>query len=331
MDGLELARRIRALPACHALALVLLASSTHHGQAQAAREAGVQGYLVKPMLREPLHDCIRAVLGQKQPGGKPRLVTEESLAASRRTCRGRILVAEDNVVNQKVVARVLEKLGYRADIVANGLEAVAALRRIHYDAVLMDCQMPEMDGFAATAEIRRHEGAGPRHVIIALTAQAMDEDRGRCLQAGMDDYLAKPIRPEQVEQILSRWLAGRPHEPASAAPARPHAILDPHRLSELRGLEVLREVAASFIEEVPRFSADLRAALARADAETLCGIAHKLKGSAGIFGADGLVTLCRRIESSCEAGSARDCTDGVKALEEGLVSVRAALERECAS
>ncbi len=127
-----------------------------------------------------------------------------------------ILVAEDNAVNQKVAVRLLDKLNCRTDVVSNGLEAVAAVSRINYDLVLMDCQMPEMDGFEATMELRRREPAGQRIPIVAMTANAMRGDRERCLEVGMDDYIAKPVRRDALEQIIQRYARVSACSPESA-------------------------------------------------------------------------------------------------------------------
>jgi CheY-like chemotaxis protein len=236
MNGLELAGAIKADPLLAPTRLVLLTSQGQRGDAKAAQAAGFAAYLSKPVHEPQLYDCLTTVLklsaqttaceGQSAGGtARPELVTRHSLAEKNAQATGKILVAEDNVINQKVAVRMLEKLGYRADLVANGLEVLDALTRIPYDAVLMDCLMPEMDGFAATEEIRKREEMGDgheargrsltasltplasRHVpIIAMTANAMQEDRDRCLAAGMDDYLSKPVQPKVLAEILARWV-----------------------------------------------------------------------------------------------------------------------------
>jgi signal transduction histidine kinase/DNA-binding response OmpR family regulator len=216
MSGLDLARVIKADPALARTRLILLTSQGQRGDATAAHAAGYVAYLTKPVHESLLYECLLAV-GKQPPQPRVRdghsagrtarseLVTRHSLAERNGKALARILVAEDNVINQKVAVRMLEKLGYRADLVANGLEALEALKRIPYAAVLMDCQMPDMDGFTATAEIRKQEGTGAHLPIIAMTANARQEDRDQCLAAGMDDYLSKPVDLKMLTEVLARW------------------------------------------------------------------------------------------------------------------------------
>ena len=242
MDGLELARAIKSDPALASTRLVLLTSQGQRGDTKAAHTAGYVAYLTKPVHESQLYNCLTVVVkppaqatsgaGQSSDRTPPsELVTPHSLAEAKARATARILLAEDNIVNQKVAVRMLEKLGYRVDLVANGLEVLDALARIPYSAVLMDCQMPEMDGFHATREIRRLEAIGtgheatdsgttrlaplaPRHVpIIAMTANALQEDRDRCLAAGMDDYVSKPVQPKVLAEVLARWVSA----PASSS------------------------------------------------------------------------------------------------------------------
>jgi PAS domain S-box-containing protein len=233
MDGIELARIIRADPALASSKLLLLTSAGCRGDGQLAREAGIDGYLTKPLRQAHLWGCLTTILGRTANTAiSSPLVTRHTVTEVRTRNRTPILIAEDNTVNQKLAVRLVEKLGYRADVVANGLEAVTALERIQYAAVLMDCQMPEMDGFEATKEIRRREAQlavlssqlpeeqrraevqlttsnwRPTifHVpIIAMTANAMQGDRERCLEAGMDDYISKPIKPDALKEALAHW------------------------------------------------------------------------------------------------------------------------------
>jgi CheY-like chemotaxis protein len=199
-----------------------------------AREAGIAAYLTQPIDQSQLFDCLALVLGSN-PGSaaqvSPPFVTRHSLAETKAVSALRLLVADDNMINQKVAARMLEKLGYRVDVVANGVEVLNALAQRNYAAVFMDCQMPEMDGFTATAEIRRREalcatptrsaeirgtrdpsrdpsGLPPRRiVIIAMTANAMQGDQQACLAAGMDDYISKPVTGNALRQALGRWIS----------------------------------------------------------------------------------------------------------------------------
>jgi CheY-like chemotaxis protein len=209
MDGLELARAIKADAALALTGLVLLTSWGQRGEAAAAREAGIAFYLTKPVRAAHLLQCLTAVMsGASATSAVTTAASARPESGRSRTVRARVLVAEDNAVNQKLVVRVLEKRGIRADVAGNGREALEALARVPYELVLMDCQMPEVDGFEATRLIRHSEAGTERHIpIIALTANAMEGDRERCLEAGMDDYVSKPIRPDDLYATIDRLLA----------------------------------------------------------------------------------------------------------------------------
>ena len=181
------------------------------------KEAGFSAYLTKPARESQLLNALMTVWDNRKRGPSAQLITCHSLAQGRAatfseeptqpSVRARVLIVEDNAVNQMVAARLLEKLGCRVDVAANGREAVEMVGLLPYDAIFMDCQMPEMDGFEATQEIRRREGSGVRRPIIAMTANAMQGDRERCLDAGMDDYVSKPIRKADLTQALTRHLS----------------------------------------------------------------------------------------------------------------------------
>jgi two-component system sensor histidine kinase/response regulator len=215
MDGLELARRIKADPALATLPLVMPASITQRGHEELVQQAGIAAYLTKPVRQSHLFDCLTLVKGTSAPAvGASSHITQPlidryRLAQVKAQIQPRILVAEDNLINQKVAVRLLEKLGYRADVAANGNEVVEALMRTPYAAVLMDCQMPHMDGFEATVAIRQREGSTRHTPIIAMTASAMQGDREKVLAAGMDDYISKPVKPDDLAAMLRRWI---PHE-----------------------------------------------------------------------------------------------------------------------
>jgi CheY-like chemotaxis protein len=219
MAGLAVARAITAEPALAAVRLILLTSVGSRGQGDEAQRAGCAAHLSKPIRQAQLYDCLATVLGT-DASVAPRLITRYILMNTLAQVRTRVLVVEDNAVNQRVAARILEKLGCRVDVVANGLEAVDACRRIPYDCIFMDCQMPELDGYEATAVIRQHEAATGQHTsIIAMTANALQGDRERCLAAGMDEYLSKPIQSAAVEAVLQQWTSSRVDPPADPMPS----------------------------------------------------------------------------------------------------------------
>jgi two-component system sensor histidine kinase/response regulator len=303
-DGLELGKAIRADPALAGTHLVLLTSSGVRGTAELAREAGLSAYLTKPVRESQLYDCLASVVtGSAQPA---RLITRHTISEDRARARPRVLVADDNPVNQKVAVAMLARLGYRADVVADGVEALDAVARIGYGAVLMDCQMPRMDGFEATAEIRRREAGSGRLPIIAMTAAAMKSDQERCLAVGMDDYLSKPARPEELAAVLARWMPQgdeQPkHIPDAVVGAAPHEVLDLRRLQELRDLvgaegeDPYVSLAELFLEQLAHGVAELRAAFDSADADTVARVAHALKGAAGNMGATSLAIQFAELE-----------------------------------
>jgi PAS domain S-box-containing protein len=212
MDGFELIKRIREKPELSAAIIMVLTSAGHREDAARCRDLGVAAYLLKPLRQSELHGAIvKAIGGGRQEGVQP-LITRYSLGDAMDPMAAlHVLIAEDNVVNQRLVTRLLEKRGHRVTVTANGREAVEALANQSFDLVLMDLQMPEIDGFEATALIREKEKHNGAHLpIIALTAHSMKGDRERCLANGMDDYLSKPIRPQELDKILEKYLALRP-------------------------------------------------------------------------------------------------------------------------
>jgi len=208
IDGMMLARAIKADPLLATVPLVLLTSVSYRGSTGDAEQAGFSALLLKPIRQSQLYDCIATVMGMAATESEPtRLITRQTLREAEAQVRARVLVAEDNVVNQRVAVRMLEKLGCRVDVATNGLEAVEATGRITYHCIFMDCQMPEMDGYEATRAIRQREArTGARIPIIAMTANAMESDRERCLVAGMDDYLSKPVQPKELGTTLQKWI-----------------------------------------------------------------------------------------------------------------------------
>jgi PAS domain S-box-containing protein len=318
MDGLTLARVIKAEAAISTVKLVLLTSIGHAGQGGEARAAGIAGYLTKPVDEADLHDCLVDVIFGRPRGPARPLVTRHSIREDRPRSEARVLVAEDNEVNQKVAVRTLEKLGYRVDVVATGKEAAAACARNAYAAVLMDNQMPEMDGFEATARIREQEGEARHTPIIAMTASAMPGDRERCLLAGMDDYVSKPVSLESLGEVLGRFVPTASTEAAPAPGTGGGGPVDPAVLDQLVAIDeggaLLAEVIDTFLRLAPvRLNALMKAAR-RKDAAALERAAHSFLGSCANLGATRMAELCARLETRARAGSA----DGARGLVEEL-------------
>jgi PAS domain S-box-containing protein len=208
MDGFTLIERIRQMRGFSAAVVVMLTSAGHRGDAARCQELGISAYLLKPIRQSELREAMARVLGAPAKYGAIPLVTRYSMGDGRDPANIlRVLLAEDNAVNQRLASRLLEKRGHIVQVVANGREALAVLEKETFDLIFMDVQMPEMDGFEATAAIRKKEqGSEVRQPIIALTAHAMKGDRERCVSAGMDGYLSKPIRAQELDEILGKYL-----------------------------------------------------------------------------------------------------------------------------
>jgi CheY-like chemotaxis protein len=216
MDGFTLIERIRQRPELNTATIMMLTSAGHRGDGARCQELGVAAYLLKPIRQSELREAIARVLGAREQKGAIPLVTRYSLQDARDPETSlRVLVAEDNLVNQLLVTRLLEKKGHRVVMTSNGREALEALEKESFDLVLMDVQMPEMDGLEATAALRQKEklkGDGIHQHVVALTAHAMKGDRERCLAAGMDAYLVKPIQPLELNKLLEDYGAPRMKE-----------------------------------------------------------------------------------------------------------------------
>jgi CheY-like chemotaxis protein len=209
-DGATLGKTIGAEHALRGARLILLTSSGQRGDGQLFSELGFAGYLLKPVTHRDLTDCLMMVLSSQAEGWRTStqpIVTRHALRSRRSRKAHHILLAEDNVVNQKVACRILEKLDYRVDVAADGQAAFTAWQSGRYDLILMDCQMPILDGYETTRKIREQESGGTHIPIVALTAHAMKGADNECRAAGMDDYLSKPIDRAQLQQVLERWLS----------------------------------------------------------------------------------------------------------------------------
>jgi two-component system, sensor histidine kinase and response regulator len=341
MDGIQLARAIKADPAISSTRLVLL-TSIGLNISEVAREAGVELVLNKPVRQSQLYDAIAMMMGP--PNGAPMKQRQEtampssyaSPAKEGSAIKGRVLLAEDYFVNQMVAVAMLEKLGYEVDTVVNGREALEVLSRTQYAAVLMDVQMPEMDGYEATKEIRRREESLDSHTpIIAMTANAMRGDREKALEAGMDDYLAKPVRSEDLEAVLQRWIPSpgrhRPSAHQSVGETEGAPVLDLSVLESRGGVrkeepDQLARIVGMFLEDVPTRIEVLRRAVQAGDAQKVEEVAHLLKGGSGYMGAVRMVKICAELEELGASGELSGAMRLLDALEAEFGRVHPALE-----
>ena len=292
MDGFEVARRIRDEAKLGAT-IMMLSSSGQFDESRKCREIGIATHLTKPVEQRELLAAIARVLAH-EPGQRTALPSA-MLPADLPERRLIVLLAEDNAVNQRLASSLLERRGHKVVIAGNGREAVEAVQRQSFDVVLMDVQMPEMGGFEATDAIRALEREnGSRTPIVAMTAHAMKGDRERCLSAGMDEYLTKPLDPKQLCQVVEAMAAGR--APA-VADEKPAAAISLQVLARVGGdRELLAEISRLFVDDAPRHLDRIRRALDVRDGEALRRAAHGLKGAAANFDAEGVVAAARTLE-----------------------------------
>ncbi|MFO0809590.1 MAG: PAS domain S-box protein [Gemmataceae bacterium] len=322
MDGFMLADELKKHPELTQATIMMLSSADRQQDAGRCREAGVAAYLVKPIEQTDLLNAIFRLLGAQACDSVP------AGAAPAATCAGRrLLLAEDNVINQRLGVRLLEKLGHSVTVVGNGIDAIAAWHMGSFDAILMDVQMPEMDGFEATAAIRSQETGRSRVPIIALTAHAMKGDRERCLAAGMDEYVTKPIQADDLRRALDVVLTAThsacPQTESQERPLDKAALLD--RVSH--SVEFLRELTDVYREESPRLLGEIRDAVEQGNAVRLRLAAHTLKGAVSNFGAARAVDAAQRLELLGNAGDLVAAAEALPRLENALREFEPALDR----
>jgi two-component system, sensor histidine kinase and response regulator len=337
MNGIELSRRISSEIAPDCCRKIMLTSHGQRGDAHSARQAGLQAYITRPIRGAQLRDVIERVMGLKE-SDKSKLITRHSLNESGANGQYRILVADDNLIDQKIALVLLKKLGLQADVASNGVDAVSAVRGYRYDIVLMDIQMPEMNGYEATAAIRELEQAtvsGQHIPVIALTGSEDRSDQDRCVEAGMDDYIAKPVIYEQLKYVLSQWLPadssalvlpkvpvdGQQH-PAQVADPIDAPIFENLRLALASEFE---NVVNIYLEDAHRRLADIQTAVSAGDSRSLNRAAHTLKSASRYLGVLPLADLCSTVEIAADHGDLATAGPMIPIIEQAFERAEIAL------
>jgi CheY-like chemotaxis protein/HPt (histidine-containing phosphotransfer) domain-containing protein len=339
MPGIHAATLLQSIKADAQLgtvAVILLTPLANPEQADRLKQTGAFGCLIKPVRQSKLWSMLVATQALRFQQSPTQFLTRAGLPHSEPSPKpssmihARVLVVDDSATNQKVGRLILEKLGCCVDVSVNGKDALEKLADRPYDLVFMDCEMPEMDGFAATAEIRRRQTGQWRIPIIAMTAKAILGDRERCLAAGMDDYISKPVRVEQVRDALARWTSNPPSTPVNVAPSpancsapaeNPTAALDPAVTERLRNLasdtdsSLLDEIYSAFLTTSVDYLSALRQATRSDDASALRNAAHAFKGASANIGARVVTDLCAQLEALGRAESVTGADELVARLE----------------
>ena len=327
LDGFAVAQEIKRDPALAGATIMMLTSADRSGELARCRELGIAAYLRKPIKQSELLDAILTALGLAagpQADAAPRVPAPG-------TRRGlRILVVEDNEFNQELAASLLKKWGHVAVLASNGKEALTAWETEPFDLILMDVQMPDMDGFAVTQAIRAKERATNSHVpIIALTAHAMKGDRERCLTAGMDAYASKPIRAAELVEVIARSLSsdalGAKGTPNPESPPEAMFDLDTALATVDGDRELLRRMVQLFLGQCPKLLGEIGDSVLRGDGAALKRAAHKFKASLGSFGAERAYQTALRLEELGGAGNVTGFQQAYPELEEAVRGLRGAL------
>jgi PAS domain S-box-containing protein len=312
MDGFEVANRIKGHPEFARAMVMMLTSGGRPGDATRCRELGVSAYLMKPVRQAELWRAIQEALG-----AAPQRIDRTPLPPPSPGRSLRVLLAEDNPINQKLSIRLLEKHGHRVEVVETGAAALDALERDRFDLVLMDVQMPVMDGLQATQRLRERERQrGGRIPVIAMTAHALKGDRERCIDAGMDGYVTKPVRPEELYAAIAALTVTAPssgHDGAATAVGLPdlaRVVAWDTAMAHVGGdVDLLKEMAGIFLVQVPKWIKSLREAVAGGDAATIHAIAHPLKNSLNLFGAKAAADPCVELENRSRIGNLDGAAD----------------------
>jgi len=354
MNGLQLCQLIKQGKKMEALSLILLTSQGQRGDAQKVQEAGFNGYMNKPVNQTELRSILLRTVGIDDPDNdlSNRYTDNEQMLFD-----ARVLVVEDNVTNQKVACGMLDKFGLRADVASDGQEALNALSQLPYDLVFMDCQMPVMDGFTATEKIRDpHSRVLDSGIpIVAMTANAMQGDRDKCIAAGMDDYIAKPVNPGKLLKALERWLSDQCYlvvekdagaimfeetvdtpsiDTSSAAETESESemIFDYQAFSErlMNDDALIRAVTEAFLGDMPAQIEQLKTQVAASDVEQVTASAHKIKGAAANVGGLAVGALALEMETAGRAGDIGPAQNKLAELEQQFDQLKAAMEAQLA-
>ncbi|MBL4906134.1 MAG: response regulator [Sneathiella sp.] len=356
MDGMELAGKLISDDQISEINLVLMSSQSQKGDAGAAERKGFSAYLPKPIQQSDLYNCLLFLAGKKDNGGIKTMITKHMLHEYQQF-RARVLAVEDNPINQMVIKGILQNHGLHVDLAANGLEALIALKELSYDIVFMDCQMPEMDGFEATRIVRSTDSRvkNPEIPIVALTANALKEDKQRCLDAGMNDYVSKPINPEHIKEALNKWLPKQTEtspvenvddQKVNGDNEKASSVTEVSKVPEVGKIETIQTlspelqsfgpigdesvvtalfdalsdtVALKILRNAPdnlnTLAAEIRDGIEAADTETIRRAAHSIKSSCGSVGAIKIMYLAATIEEKA------DDLEAVKHLNQTLEEV----------